>query len=564
MGKKNTEMFQKIKTAITFIYIVHIMAAMAIDCRDPDPIENGYFATLERTDFIWKLKYQCLPGYRLVGRSLRNCYRSGWDNRAPRCEPKSCGNPGELLNGYYEAGSVTFGNTATFYCNRGYIMVGRSERTCDVHGWAGKIPQCDSVKCNGFQPINNMIIPTPFNRDDWENGMVAQFSCTGDYSVIGAEELVCTESGEWSNPPPVCKDVQCARPQMPAHGEIVAGFGFRYKYRETITYRCKKGYRLEGDNVIECTENNRFLPLPPTCKLTGCLRPMEIANGKITNQQDVYALYETITFLCDTGYKPFVETSSQCKENNSFMPPPSCEQVTCSATWNILNGELTSHKGVYRYGEKATFRCNEGYRMQGRNERQCNRFGVFQPPIPTCQIVTCRAPWNIHNGKLKPHPSVYQYGARITIQCSKGYRLSNENESVCNEHGIFVPPIPSCQKVTCRAPWNIHNGKLKPHPSVYQYGARITIQCYKGYRLSNENESVCNEHGIFVPPIPSCQKVDPILDLKRILSLGQQNIKELQHSIIEQQNLLEYSKESLQLFQTIVQKLEQILNNTKI
>ncbi|GCB71284.1 hypothetical protein scyTo_0001512 [Scyliorhinus torazame] len=407
------------------------MAAMAIDCRDPDPIENGYFATLERTDFIWKLKYQCLPGYRLVGRSLRNCYRSGWDNRAPRCEPKSCGNPGELLNGYYEAGSVTFGNTATFYCNRGYIMVGRSERTCDVHGWAGKIPQCDSVKCNGFQPINNMIIPTPFNRDDWENGMVAQFSCTGDYSVIGAEELVCTESGEWSNPPPVCKDVQCARPQMPAHGEIVAGFGFRYKYRETITYRCKKA---------------------------GCLCPMEIANGKITNQQDVYALYETITFLCDTGYKPFVETSSQCKENNSFMPPPSCEQVTCSATWNILNGELTSHKGVYRYGEKATFRCNEGYRMQGRNERQCD----------------------------------------------------------------------------------------------------------EGYKLLSEKESVCNEYGRFVPPIPSCQTVDPILDLKRILSLGQQNIKELQHSIIEQQNLLEYSKESLQLFQTIVQKLEQILNNTKI
>ncbi|XP_038676953.1 sushi, von Willebrand factor type A, EGF and pentraxin domain-containing protein 1-like [Scyliorhinus canicula] len=342
---------------------------------------------MERTDSRWKLKYNCHPGYGLVGRTVRNCYQSGWENRAPTCEPKTCGNPGELLNGYYEAESVLFGSTATFYCIPGYKMMGSSKRICDVHGWTGQVPQCNTIKCNGFQPINNMIIPTPSYRDDWENGMVAKFSCTGDYSVIGAEELVCTESGEWNELPPICKDVQCTRPPVPANGQIVAGFGPRYKYRETITYRCDKGYGIKGNNVIECAENNIFLTEPPSCILTGCRRPWNINNGRVINPQDVYALYETITFACDYGYKTFDQTFSQCKENNTFMPPlPSCQIVTCDAPQDILNGEVMSQQHVYLHRERATFRCNEGYKIQGGNKRECRSDGKFQSPLPTCLI----------------------------------------------------------------------------------------------------------------------------------------------------------------------------------
>ena len=40
---------------------------------------------------------------------------------------------------------TTFGSTATYSCRTGYLLVGRSTRTCQANGeWSGSAPVCES------------------------------------------------------------------------------------------------------------------------------------------------------------------------------------------------------------------------------------------------------------------------------------------------------------------------------------------------------------------------------------------------------------------------------------
>ncbi|XP_038675156.1 membrane cofactor protein-like isoform X5 [Scyliorhinus canicula] len=249
------------------------VAQVTGECGIPPSLTNGFlaekFSSITSFPVDAKVFYSCYPGYSLKEGSSRTitCQAdSTWGPIQTSCEPRNCGNPGEIMNGYYTANATTLGSEAAFFCEKGYQMVGRNYRVCTANGWDGQVPRCDIVTCNDPPPISNGKVTAPPSGDTWASGNVAQYSCNGDYSLIGEEQLTCTVSGTWDKEPPNCKVVQCRRPSNLENGAIVAGFGPTYKYRETITYRCNKGYEMVGPNVIECSENNMFVPSAPTCR----------------------------------------------------------------------------------------------------------------------------------------------------------------------------------------------------------------------------------------------------------------------------------------------------------
>ncbi|XP_067863604.1 C4b-binding protein alpha chain-like isoform X3 [Heptranchias perlo] len=249
------------------------VARVTGDCGKPPQLENGSpndeYISLTSFPVGAKVRYRCDPGYMFQEGSSKpvTCKTdSTWTPLQAICEPRNCGNPGEILNGYYEATSTTFGSKATFYCDTGYHMVGTKYRKCEADGWSGQVPTCELVTCDDLPTISNGITPTPPNAENWEYGMVAEYSCIRGYTLIGAEALTCLETGEWDQPPPACKVVECQRPEISAHVHIKAGFGPKYKYRDTIQYLCDEGYKMVGQNIIKCTQDNTFVPSPPTCK----------------------------------------------------------------------------------------------------------------------------------------------------------------------------------------------------------------------------------------------------------------------------------------------------------
>ena len=83
----------------------------------------------------------------------------------------NCSTLTEPANGQisYTAGA-TFGQTATYSCNAGYILVGDSTRTCQPTGvWSGSAPTCQGMLLLKLNYISS-------ETETYNNVLVA-FSC---------------------------------------------------------------------------------------------------------------------------------------------------------------------------------------------------------------------------------------------------------------------------------------------------------------------------------------------------------------------------------------------------
>ncbi|XP_048409071.1 C4b-binding protein-like isoform X2 [Stegostoma tigrinum] len=362
MLRRGCEMLERLILAVMAFGVARVTG----ECSKPPHLENGFptneFTSETLFDVGTKITYKCNLGY-VFKKAMLNGSRSvtckedsTWTPLEVICEPKTCGNPGTIANGYYEATSATFGSKVTFHCDRGYKMVGRSFRVCKADGWDGQIPACEAITCDDLPPISNGKTPTPPYGDHWKYGMVAAYSCNNGISLIGADKLICTATGKWDNDPPTCKIVECQRPELPANGNIKEGLGPIYKYQETISYICNEGFEMVGKHVIECKDNNTFVPAPPICKPRNCGNPGNILNG----------------------YYEIHNTSSEMK---------------------------------------ATFYCNKGYQMVGRNYSLCKADG-WDGQVPTCKEIKIPLPRKI--GETKENPPVTYGTTGIVISCTIG------------------------------------------------------------------------------------------------------------------------------------------------
>ncbi|XP_067863592.1 sushi, von Willebrand factor type A, EGF and pentraxin domain-containing protein 1-like isoform X2 [Heptranchias perlo] len=499
------------------VWVSHVTG----DCGKPPQLENGSptdkFVSWTSFPVGAKVVYRCYQGYVYKDGSSRHitCKEdSTWLPLRAICEPKSCGNPGEILNGYYEAPDSTFGSKVTFYCDRGYNMVGRAHRLCKADGWNGQVPTCESITCDDLPAIRNGRTPLPLDTEHWEYGMIAKYSCIGDYLLIGADKLVCTVTGKWDKDPPTCKVVRCHRPELIANGRIVAGFGPIYKYQETITFHCNEGYEMVGNSVIECSENNTFVPPPPTCRpFVRCHRPELIVNGRIVaGFGPTYKYRETITYRCNEGYEMIGNSVIECSEIDTFVPPPpTCRPfVRCHRPELIANGRIVAGFGpTYKYQEMITYRCNEGYQMVGNSVIECSENNTFVPPPPTCRsFVRCHRPELIVNGRIVAgFGPTYKHQETITYRCNEGYEMVGNSVIECSEINTFVPPPPTCRPfVRCHRPELIANGRIVAgFGPTYKYQEMITYRCNEGYQMVGNSVIECSENNTFVPPPPTCR-----------------------------------------------------------
>ena len=59
---------------------------------------------------------------------------------------EDCGSLTDPANGSVTLTAGTSGQTATYSCNTGYILVGDSTRTCQATGkWSGSAPTCEGI-----------------------------------------------------------------------------------------------------------------------------------------------------------------------------------------------------------------------------------------------------------------------------------------------------------------------------------------------------------------------------------------------------------------------------------
>ncbi|KAM7235326.1 hypothetical protein CapIbe_014146 [Capra ibex] len=372
---------------------------------------------------------------------------------------KQCRNLGDLPNGKVEVKTdFLFGSTVEFSCSEGYILVGSATSHCEIQDkgvdWSDPLPQCIIVKCEPPPTISNGR-HNGGDEDFYTYDSSVTYSCDPDFSMLGKASISCTVEnktiGVWYPSPPTCKNIVCHGPRV-RNGIILSGFGPIYHYKDSILFSCKKGYILNGNNLIRCDANNEWSPSPPTCELNSCIRLPDIPHAvwdrrdnKLSNQE-VFEVGTELKYQCKFGYRPIPDEplTLTCQENFTWTASKGCEYIVCHPP-QVPNGNILSGFGpMYNYNDSVLFSCKKDYILNGSNLIHCGADDEWHPSPPTCELTWCLKP-ETEYGRLSVEKVRYVEPERITIQCESGYSMVGSEIITCSEDRTWYPEAPKCE-----------------------------------------------------------------------------------------------------------------------
>uniref|UniRef100_A0A674PRW8 Beta-2-glycoprotein 1 n=1 Tax=Takifugu rubripes TaxID=31033 RepID=A0A674PRW8_TAKRU len=224
------------------------------------------------------------------------------------------------LKRVYEAGEAV-----TLSCEQGYTPSTLNPRriTCTATGeWTQSDLACSPKMC----PIPRPLRPLAMGRTEAPYKSVLKFTCDDGYVMLGANESRCLPDGNWSNPPPLCKAVNCPLPKPPMGGKIVhnkAITGNTVQYGHSWTYECnppKAPSHERGSCMADGTATE-----PPVCQGTPCPIPTGIPNGFITFAvMRKHGYKEKVKYGCVDHYVLDGDAEIQCQNTGNWSSKPVC------------------------------------------------------------------------------------------------------------------------------------------------------------------------------------------------------------------------------------------------
>lgn len=227
-------------------------------------------------------------------------------------------------------------------------------------------------------------------------------------------------------------------------------------------YRCKDGYKLEGNNITECVFGN-WTSLTPKCMEVYCPFPGFLENGKVL----------LIGHMGMYDYRPYVKT---VKNNKQIM-------YECEKGYTIVSGPpgATCVDGQWSPLEfpKCTKFSHPKFSRQSRsiktrNKRRINRKAIknassyknyeyYDDNSKMIKEIKRKSRGRRHNN-IKPDckelketnwktfvivkygiaNNIYSHGTVIKLKCSKGYHSNIGNAKVKCAKGIWKPKQPEC------------------------------------------------------------------------------------------------------------------------
>uniref|UniRef100_A0A8C7VW57 Sushi domain-containing protein n=1 Tax=Oncorhynchus mykiss TaxID=8022 RepID=A0A8C7VW57_ONCMY len=485
-----------------------VLTVQAKNCTKPiggpNMVLSDAFITQETFVDGANVTFKCAIGYASTGRSPPvTCTAGVWSEVKLKCERKSCGSPGEVMNGQFNLSEgILFGDQVVATCNTGYVLVGSGVRTCMDGGWDGRVPVCEVVKCGKPPNIVNggPVVPPD---DTYDYGSVVQYDCEKDYTLVGTKYITCSENGEFQPAPPECKMVSCPPPVV-ENGVRIDGRP-PYTYMSFVTYRCNAGYEMEGQDSLTCEIEGWSAPYP-TCKAKNCSKPiggpnMVLSDAFIT--QETFVDGANVTFQCAIGYASTGRSPPvTCTAGVWSEVKLKCERKSCGSPGEVMNGQFNLSEGIL-FGDQVVATCNTGYVLVGSGVRTCMD-GGWDGRVPVCEVVKCGKPPNIVNGgPVVPPDDTYDYGSVVQYDCEKDYTLVGTKYITCSENGEFQPAPPECKMVSCLPPVVVNGVRIDGRPP-YTYMSFVTYRCNAGYEMEGKASLTCDIEG-WSAPYPTCK-----------------------------------------------------------
>ncbi|XP_076839910.1 complement component receptor 1-like protein isoform X2 [Brachyhypopomus gauderio] len=441
------------------------------------------------------VQFRCSHGYiRAGGHDIISCENGRWTPLQLRCEKKKCGSAGELQNGRFEYTGVSFGDTATAKCHKGYHLIGEPVRHCRAEGWDGRTPVCDVVKCPNPPEVPGAEMFGPTDDELIVFGRVVSYRClTG--TLDGTPDIYCTEKGTWSAPAPQCREIKC--PPLNILNGVVSSH--LLAVNTAVTISCKSGFQLRGAEHITCDASGSWTPTIPTCEpysgQCGQL-PYHLNTVPTERQLGPYKHGSHVQFMCSHGYIRAGGHDIISCENGRWTPLQlRCESITCPPL-NILNGVVSSH--LLTVDTTVTVSCKSGFQLRGAKHITCEASGSWTPTIPTCEPDSDPG----QCGQLPFHPralpregqlDLYKHGSHVRFRCSPGYIRAGGRDIISCENGRWTPLQFRCEKKKCGSAGELQNGRFE-YTGV-SFGDNATATCHEGYHLIGEPVRHCRAEG---------------------------------------------------------------------
>uniref|UniRef100_A0A8D3CAD4 CUB and Sushi multiple domains 3a n=1 Tax=Scophthalmus maximus TaxID=52904 RepID=A0A8D3CAD4_SCOMX len=461
---------------------------LAGHCGVPEQIVNGQVIG-ENFGYRDTVVYQCNPGFRLIGSSVRICQQDhNWSGQLPVC-----------ICDKIEHGNFTFGSVVFYDCNPGYYLFGSSVLTCQPVGhWDKPLPECiGTVNCGhpGTPPHGVM------SGEKFTFGSTVRYSCSGDRPLIGDSSLTCQLNGHWSGPLPHCSGDSggaCGDPGTPAHASREAG---TFKVRSKVRFTCAVGHTLYGSAERICFPNGTWSGRQPFCKPVQCGNPGTPAHGRIS-RVDGTTFSHSIVYSCMEGYFLSGSPTRQCLANGTWSgTAPNCTMITCGDPGIPANG-LRFGDDI-TVGQNVTFVCQPGYVMTEGDStvtRTCTNNGTWSGTMPACRVVTCPTPPPIPNGLLEG--SVLEWGTSVSYSCLSGYELSFPAVLTCAGNGTWGGDLPQCLPRFCGDPGMPAKGRREGRSFIFK--SEVTFSCSAPNVLVGSATRMCHEDGTWSGSQPRC------------------------------------------------------------
>uniref|UniRef100_A0A3Q2QXN5 CUB and Sushi multiple domains 1 n=1 Tax=Fundulus heteroclitus TaxID=8078 RepID=A0A3Q2QXN5_FUNHE len=422
-------------------------------CDSPDPIVNGHISG-DGSSYRDTVVYQCMLGYRLIGTSVRICQQDHrWSGTTPVCVPITCGHPGNPANGQTNGSEFNLNDVVNFTCNKGYLLSGNARAQCRLNGqWSNPLPVCKVVNCSDPGHVENGVRQSGLRYPEiFSYGVTVVIHCKRGFYLLGSAVLTCQHNGLWDRPTPRCLAISCGDPGVPPNA-VVSGT-HSWTYGSVLQYSCLPGGVLVGNSTRYCQEDGTWSGAPPYC--TG-----------------------SSAGLCgDPG-----------------IPPHGTR----------LGGEEFKTKSLLR------FSCEAGYNLIGSAERTCLHNSSWSGTQPVCQAIQCGHPPQVLNGKVEG--TDHSWGSSVSYSCFHGYQMSIPAVLTCEGNGTWTGEVPQCLPVLCGDPGSpgggFREGNFFSYGSVFKsLGALVMFYCHAPYVLVGSASRLCQADGLWSGQQPTC--IDP-------------------------------------------------------
>ncbi|CAG9821323.1 unnamed protein product [Phaedon cochleariae] len=288
----------------------------AVQCAPPENPRHGK-AIYTSCSYNSVVSYECKYGYTLVGESTRRCGADKkWTGSQPTCKEINCGHPGRLWNGWLEniEAGTGLGASIIFRCHEGMLLQGNTSTVCQIDGkWRYPLPKC-LAPCVVPHVTQGVVIllgsnETAITSTVVQNGSELSVECDPNYEFLASLSQVTCNNGTWTFIPK-CEPARCKLlPKAPRNGMVLAP---KMEHGMKSRFRCKDGYQLKGEELMECSFGN-WTGEPPKCEEVYCPYPGAVENGKILLVGNM-GLYDyrpyvrkvtnnkQIMYDCDKGY----------------------------------------------------------------------------------------------------------------------------------------------------------------------------------------------------------------------------------------------------------------------